>query len=255
MNLSPNGVPAIARWNVDDRSDLRFCFVSDLHCFSSRSTVQTHRRLIRDVVERCDVCVWGGDLFDFRWSQMGHEDESVAAALDWLQFQYDAHPTTQFVFLNGNHDAHGKFASRLHQWADARERFRCGIDALIAGDALFVHGDVIEKGGTDQAFTSYRQSWRDKPMAHPRTSRLYDAAVSARLHQTVAFAAHRRRRTCLRLVRWMHRQDPALMQPVRRVVFGHTHRRIEQYHLKGFEFYNGGAAIKHVNFRPVELTV
>lgn len=245
--------PTIAKWSSGSETPTRFCFVSDLHCFSSRSTVEEHERMIGQVIERSDVCVWGGDLFDFRWSQVGHEDDSIAAALEWLQRYYDAYPTTQFVFLNGNHDAHNRFAEQLQDWSRSRERFQSGLDALIADDTLFVHGDVIEGQGTDQGFASYRRTWRDKPVAHPHASRLYDAAISVRLHQAVAVTAHRRRRTCLRIARWVHRQDEELMRSVRRVVFGHTHRPIEHYRLKGMDFYNGGAAIKHVKFKPVEL--
>lgn len=235
--------------------ETRMCFVSDLHCFSSRSTAIEHEPLIRQVIQRSDVCVWGGDLFDFRWSRMGHHDDSIAASLAWLDRYYEEFPTKQFVFLSGNHDADGRFVDRLHQWAGARDRFQCGMDALIAGDVMFVHGDVIEGGASDVGFASYRRSWHNKPIAHARSSRLYDAAVSARLHIAVALAAHRRRRTCKRLARWVHRQDQELIRPVRRVVFGHTHRWISHYHLAGLDFYNGGAAIKHVMFSPVELTV
>lgn len=214
-----------------------------------------HESLICEVIERSDVCVWGGDLFDFRWSRIGHEDDSITAALSWLHRFYDNFPSKQFIFLSGNHDAHRRFVDRLQQWAETKNRFTCGLDVLVAGDALFVHGDVIERGGSDVGFAAYRRSWHAKPTAHPRSSRVYDAAVAARLHNAVALGVHRRRRTCRRLAQWVHRQDQELTAPIRRVVFGHTHRRIDHYRLAGLEFYNGGAAIKHVNFKPVELTV
>lgn len=247
--------PQIQRWPVSVGSKTKFGFVSDLHCFSSRSTASSYESLIREVIGRSDVCVWGGDLFDFRWSQIGHEDDSIATALTWLDRLYDEFPSKQFVFLKGNHDAHQRFVERLNQWAETKDRFACGLDAIVAGDALFVHGDVIERGGSDAGFAKYRQSWHAKPVAHPRSSRFYDVAVSARLHNAVALSVHRRRRTCQRLARWVHRQDKDLMQPVRRIVFGHTHRWIGHYRHAGMNFYNGGAAIKHVKFQPVELTV
>ncbi|WP_242631945.1 metallophosphoesterase [Rubripirellula amarantea] len=247
--------PMIMRWPNEANSSTRFCFVSDLHCFSSRSTATQHESLIEQVIDRSDVCVWGGDLFDFRWSQVGHEDDSIEAALEWLSRFYEAYPTKQFVFLTGNHDAHGGFAERLREWGHDRNRFLCGLDALVVRDTVFLHGDVIEGGGTDIAFANYRRTWQGKPVAHPHASKFYDAAVSARLHQAVAMSAHRRRRTCLRLARWINRQDSALLEPIERVVFGHTHRQIERYHNAGFEFHNGGAAIKHVKFKPVELVI
>ncbi|WP_153556377.1 metallophosphoesterase [Roseimaritima sediminicola] len=245
--------PIIASWPDHQRTPLRFCFVSDLHCFSARSMVHQHEWLINRVIQRSDVCVWGGDLFDFRWSQVGHEGESIDAALRWLQRYYERYPEKQFVFLNGNHDAHGRFRERLDEWSEGRERFRSGLDALVADDTLFLHGDVIEGTGSDQCFARYRRTWQDKPTAHPRASRLYDAAVSVRLHQAVAMTAHRRRRTCLRLDRWLHRQEAPWSDSIRRVVFGHTHRALNRFLFKGKEFYNAGAAIRHVNFQPIEL--
>lgn len=247
--------PKIQQWLLTKGSNTRFCFVSDLHCFSSRSTVSSYDALIREVIGRNDVCVLGGDLFDFRWSQIGHEEASIEEALSWLNRYYDEFPAKQFVFLSGNHDAHGGFVDRLRQWAETKDRFVCGLDAIIAGDTLFVHGDVIEGGGSDVGFSNYRRSWQAKPIAHPRSSRIYDVAVSARLHKAVAVGVHPRRRTCRRLARWVNRQDKELVSPIRRVVFGHTHRYIGHYRLAGLDFYNGGAAIKHVKFKPVELTI
>ncbi len=66
-------------------------------------------------------------------------------------------------------------------------------------------------------------------------------------------AAHRRRATCIRLIRWMHSQPTESTEGVRRIVFGHTHRPIKGYRVGGIEFHNGGAAIRHVPFSPVTI--
>ena len=44
----------------------RLTFVSDLHLFSSRSNASEHHDLIGRAIDQSDLCVWGGDLFDFR---------------------------------------------------------------------------------------------------------------------------------------------------------------------------------------------
>ncbi len=84
-------------------------------------------------------------------------------------------------------------------------------------------------------------------------SGVYDLAIATRVHRAAAVAVHRKRSTCLRLMRWMHQQPAPSTEGVQRVVFGHTHRRIDGYRVQGVEFHNGGAAIRHVPFAPVKI--
>jgi UDP-2,3-diacylglucosamine hydrolase len=209
--------------------------------------------LIARCVDQADLCVWGGDLFDFRWSRLRDENESVSHAIRWLEDWYTRFPATKFVFLDGNHDAHAAFARELGQWASERSRFDCGLDCVRVNDTLLLHGDVIEGNGTVDAFADYRGRWQHKPVAGDMANRMYDMAIAARVHKAAAMAAHRRRATCIRLLRWMHGQPSDRIEGVRRIVFGHTHRHIQAYRLRGIEFYNGGAAIRHVPFAPVTL--
>ncbi len=231
----------------------RLAFVSDLHLFSSRSNASEHHELIRRSIATSDLCVWGGDLFDFRWSRLRDEQATIQRALQWLDDWYQQFPTTSFVFLDGNHDAHTAFAEQLSAWSSARDRFQCGLDCLRVEDTLLLHGDVIEGGGTPDAFADYRDRWSDRRPASNMASGVYDLAIATRVHRAAAIAVHRRRSTCLRLMRWMHRQPDESTQGVRRIVFGHTHRRINGYRVQGIEFHNGGAAIRHVPFSPVRL--
>ncbi len=236
-----------------EQSVQRLSFISDLHLFSNRCNVSEHQDLIEHSIENCDLCVWGGDLFDFRWSRVGSESKSVGRALEWLEEWYEAFPDTEFVYLDGNHDAHAAFARELVKWSDERSRFQCGLDCVRVHDTLLLHGDVIEGKGCADKFAEYRGRWQDKPVASQIASNFYDVAIAARVHKAAALAAHRRRATCIRLLHWMNSQPEKATEGVSRIVFGHTHRRIEGYRLRGIEFYNGGAAIRHVPFMPVIL--
>ena len=242
----------IKTW-THDRSVGRLTFISDLHLFSNRSSADEHHDLIARCIDDADLCVWGGDLFDFRWSRLRDESESVATALAWLEAWYTRFPATDFVFLDGNHDAHALFANELTAWAGERSRFQCGLDCVRIHDTLLLHGDVIEGKGCPDAFADYRGRWRNKRVASQMASGFYDMAIAARVHKAAAMAAHRRRATCIRLIRWMHGQPDDATKGIRRIVFGHTHRRIRGYRCRGIEFYNGGAAIRHVPFSPVTL--
>lgn len=242
----------IESWPAD-QSVGRLTFISDLHLFSNRCNASEHHDLIERSIEQSDLCVWGGDLFDFRWSRLSGEHQSVTQAIEWLDQWYDRFPTTDFVFLDGNHDAHGAFSRELSRWSEQRPRFQCGLDCLRVHDTLLLHGDVIEGRGNADAFAEYRGRWQDKKVAGRMANHIYDVAVAARVHKAAALAAHRRRATCIRLVRWMHQQPNESTEGVRRVVFGHTHRRIRGYRIQGIEFHNGGAAIRHVPFSPVMI--
>lgn len=247
-------------------------FISDLHLLSSRCSYPDHEIAIRRAVESADVCVWGGDLFDFCWSCEGDGPKSREIAIEWLDGWKQEFPDKTFVYLTGNHDAQSEFQDALAEWAGgsihtqegARQQpqlsiepsaVHVGLDAVRIGDCLMVHGDVIEGGGDSLAL--YRSRWQ-----HERTGRhrppmvrnsLYNAAVNTRLHLATAGVAHRRKNTCLRLLNWARNQPDWVSDGVRRIVFGHTHRRLRGVHIAGYEFHNGGATVKHVPFAPVVL--
>lgn len=236
----------------DDATQVRrLVFASDLHLFSDRSTAKSHRSRLVDVIADADVCVWGGDLFDFRWSRLSDDDTSTRTAIEWLDDWYERFPGTRFVYLNGNHDVLPMFQRRLIDWASRRKRFRAGLDAIRIGNTLLLHGDVIEGFRRDDGFVRYRAAWADKPVAGRAANRFYEWAVAARVHRVAAFTVHGHRTTCLRLARWIRGQANA--DGIERVVFGHTHRRIDRLRIGGYEFHNCGAAIRHVHFDPVVI--
>ncbi|QDT05285.1 UDP-2,3-diacylglucosamine hydrolase [Rubripirellula lacrimiformis] len=238
-----------------DNSIRKVSFVSDLHWLSSRSIADQYSDSIRHAIKQADLCVWGGDLFDFRWSRLENEESSIQEALDWLERWYVAFPEKRFVYLNGNHDAHTKFQDRLIQWAESRNRFTAGIECLRVAQTLWLHGDVIEGGGTSQGFEDYRRLWRHKPVANKFHSGLYDAAIAIRLHGAASWTVHREKATCLRVAKWLAEQPVEKTAGIKRIVFGHTHRRIDGACIDEIEFHNGGAAIKHVPFSPITVDV
>lgn len=245
--------PAPVQWVdwIPDEDRLRTTFISDLHLFSNRSSaVRWHDRMEASVAAS-DLCIWGGDLFDFRWTTLSRS--SVDAAYDFLDRFADRHPGVRFVYLSGNHDAHGEFRDRLPAFVSGVKNFVGHGDAFRFGRTLWLHGDVIEGGRGAGGFCRYRKSWGNKPIAKPWMSGVYDAAVATRLHRAVAAAGHPQRITCRKLHRWVRRQSD--LSDIHQVVFGHTHRLIRGTRYRNIRFYNGGAAIRHVAFEPIELTV
>lgn len=258
--------------DADQPNRRLIAFVSDLHLFSSRCHYQRHEAAVRRCIEAADICVWGGDLFDFCWSQIGDGRQSRAAAIDWLETWRAEFPDKSFVYLTGNHDAQPTFAEALQQWAKPHsgaglidDRFlditpgsvHVGWDAVRWGDILLVHGDVIEGGNHPASLATYRNRWSHESRKSTAPMRvrngIYDAAVAARLHLAAAGVAHRRRASCLRLLRWARNQPEWLHRDLDRIVFGHTHRRLDGVRVAGVQFFNGGAAVRHVGFSPVLL--
>lgn len=254
-------------------NELTVSFISDLHLLSSRHDYGRHEGAIRRAVQSCDVCIWGGDLFDFHWSCEGDGAESRKIAIDWLQAWRDEFPEKCFVYLNGNHDAQAAFQDSLARWAGPHpigDEWEVGpgstlacVDAVRIGDCLFLHGDVIEATprwlNRNATLLQYRKRWDHERVGIAKPpmmqNRLYNTAVRARLHLAAAGVAHRRRNVCLRLLRWVGDQPAWVGEGVNKIVFGHTHRRLDAVKIAGVEFYNAGAAVRHVGFAPVTLRV
>src|SRR6056297_1750871 len=68
---SPRIVKLVRSDGGDLGNPLTIAFISDLHLLSSRHDYARHAASVRRAIESCDVCIWGGDLFDFHWSCEG----------------------------------------------------------------------------------------------------------------------------------------------------------------------------------------
>ncbi|TWT76400.1 UDP-2,3-diacylglucosamine hydrolase [Planctomycetes bacterium CA13] len=231
----------------------RVLFVSDLHLMSTRSTAEEHEYLIESFIERADLVVWGGDLFDFRWSRLHHESDAVAYSMDYLKSWQTRFPSQRFAFLCGNHDAAPKFLAELKEYAASESNFLFAGDVLRIGDTVMLHGDQIEGRGQIARFELYRQKWADKKRAALWRFAPYDAIVASRAHKVAAAMAHRNKMAVKKLSRFLDLHDLNYANGVRRVVFGHTHRVVKGYELNRMQFFSGGAAIRHVPFHPIEV--
>jgi len=239
-------------WPNGDRPN-RIAFISDLHLFSSRSTAEQHQMAMQMAASEAEMVVFGGDLFDFRWSQLGGPGATTTAAVDWLSRFMDTAGQRQYVFLFGNHDGDERLRDGLRAWAETRPEFQIAGDLLRVGDIMMLHGDAIEGNGDLQRFDAYRARWALKPQASTAQSRVYDAAVTLRAHRVAAIIAHRRRRTCQRLTHYLAHHACGPEEGIRRVIFGHTHRFLPGHWFGGMRFYNPGAAVRGVPFKPVVL--
>jgi UDP-2,3-diacylglucosamine hydrolase len=229
-------------------------FVSDLHLFSSRCNAEAHWDAMIKAASASRMVVFGGDLFDFRWSQVGCELRTADAAVRWLEkFIDQAAGPRDYLYLFGNHDGDSALREALGEFAQQCEAFTIAGDLLRVDDTVFLHGDAVEANGDLARFEAYRSRWSGKARAGPAQSRAYDAAISLGAHRVAAALAHRRRRTCQRLLHYLSHHDCGPEEGIRRVVFGHTHRYLPGHWYAGVKFYNPGATIRGVPFQPVLL--
>ncbi len=222
-------------------------FVSDLHLFSPRSAADALPAQLAQITASDQCIVLGGDIFDFRWSIRGSHQATLAAAIAWLENLLANTGQAQVRFLPGNHDCHPEFLELLTQFASQHARFGWYEHHFQIGDALFLHGDLLDARGN---LSKYRTKFHHE---HPQTGlkhRLYDVVVGLRLHKLVPLMRHRPALTCRRLRVLIDALPIATSTPFQRVFFGHTHAPIFGYHSQNVRYYNSGAALKHMQSYP-----
>lgn len=230
---------------------MNIAFASDLHLFSRRSQADRYEAQLRQAAARSRVFVFGGDIFDFRWSTRGSAEATGAAAIEWLERFMEPHSHCEFHYVLGNHDSAPQWVARLDELAGHRQRFAWHPYFLRVHDAIFLHGDVIEGATTHAELDVARARYEhDKPRG-PWSNLLYDLAVGVRLHRLAALSRSRRR-VVRRLRAYLTEIGHGPENGLAHVFFGHTHVPVINHAQGGLRFHNGGAPVRGLAFRVVE---
>ena len=209
---------------------------------------------IVSAASEANFVIFGGDLFDFRWSRVGTHHHTAEAAVEWLEtFMNRVGTDRQYFYLYGNHDGDQQLRRALRAWSQRNPNFEIAGDLLRIGETVFLHGDAVEANGDLERFSAYRSRWANKPQANLAQSRAYDAAITVGAHRVAAVLAHTKKRTCQRLLHYLAHHGCGQEHGIRRVVFGHTHRFLPGQWHDGVRFFNPGATIRGVPFKPVVL--
>jgi UDP-2,3-diacylglucosamine pyrophosphatase LpxH len=226
-------------------------FVSDLHLFSRRSVGQRRLDQLTSTFPKADLLVLGGDIFDFRWSALGAFDASLYAARRWLLELTEAWPG-DLVFLPGNHDCIPEFLDEVEAIARDQKRFGWYPHQVQLGDALFLHGDLLDSGGGLARLAHYRRRFHHESPKSRMAHRAYDMAVALRVHRAIPKLRHQPILTCQKLLSWLPQLSDS-PEAIRRVFFGHTHVPVAGLQIGSVRFHNPGAAIRHLSFAPVHF--
>lgn len=227
-------------------------FVSDLHGFSPRSTSQYVLSELSSP-PNYDLIVLGGDIFDFRWSAYSSVAESIDQAEAWIEQLLGLCSTSQILFLPGNHDCLAEFLERLDQLASRNPLFAWMPHHAQIGDTLFLHGDILDAGKNLGDLATYRAKFQHEKTMPQHLHWGYDMIVGMRVHKMVPRVRHQPSKTCSRLLRLMDELSLPDRASVKRVFFGHTHVPIIGQEIQGTTFYNPGACLRHMNYRPQEF--
>ncbi len=226
-------------------------FVSDLHLLANRSNAHRYLEEIARAASRAEVLVLGGDTFDFRWSHIPIL-KAVDRAVHWLMVLTSSCPHCHFHLVLGNHDYHQAFIDRLVEL----DRQVCNLSwhryYVRLGNSVFLHGDVANKEMDARMLTEFREKWLDGRQRGPFASLLYDVVVLTRLHKPMPHLVFTKQIVVRRILKYLESIGEGPKNGVRDVYFGHTHRKLANYHYRGLAFHNGGAPIKGMKFRIIE---
>jgi UDP-2,3-diacylglucosamine hydrolase len=230
-------------------------FVSDLHLFSRRSVAAQHSDVIHAAAGNAATFVLGGDIFDFRWTTMASIEQTVDAAIEWLQELIEPRPDCDFHFLLGNHDNNRMFVQRLAELSRETANLSWHPYYVRLGESLFLHGDVVDRKTSPDKLARARSRSRHHKKRGATANLLYDLAVGARLHQVAATVVHPKRKVAKRILVYCRHIGHDASSGLRNVYFGHTHVAMLNYQYGGLFFHNGGAPIKGLPFRIVPIDV
>ncbi len=207
-------------------------------------------------MRRCaDICVLGGDIFDFRWSTLPDEQSTVEAAVEWLEDLTTRSRTSEVHFLLGNHDYNKAFISRLPSLSEAHPNFTWHRFYIRHGDVVFLHGDVADRKMTARKLERRRERWLHHRPRGRWHSHAYEALVRARAHQLVPRAVYPHRIVARRIYAYLQNIGQGPTDGVRQVCFGHTHLAMEDYRYRGLVLHNGGAPIGESRYRILEVDI
>ena len=228
-------------------------FVSDLHHFSRRSRTSVYERTLREALETSDRVVLGGDIFDFKWSTLPSHRATVDAAIEWLADLVQLYPHCQIDYVLGNHDFDEKLMEHLTELAGTMPRFAWHPYVMQLGESLFLHGDVADRRIDHHRLEQVRHAWKTHRRPHPIRHDLYDWAVKFRLHRVPSMVLHRPVVVAQRLLHYIDRHPELSRESIRRIYFGHTHAAIDGLEWEGIRFYNGGAPMPGLKFKPIRF--
>jgi UDP-2,3-diacylglucosamine hydrolase len=232
---------------------MRGLVISDLHLLAKRSVGASLLDGIRPMLDRCDMLILNGDTFDFRWSTLPDETESIAAAIAWLEARLDSMAGRDLHFIHGNHDCLHGFRDRLQPLAQRWPNLHLHEDALRIGDRIFLHGDCANRKMDTAALKAFRDQWAsDKPRGG-FSAKMYDIADMSGLSWSFHRCYFPRDVTVARVAHYLDSAIPGWRESANHCYFGHTHIPFRNHRHGDVSYHNTGSGIRGMGFQPIEF--
>lgn len=199
----------------------------------------------RQAAEDCELFVFNGDIFDFKWSLHDGFEAAVHAAKEWIRELVTTHPDTQFVFLLGNHDCVAEYRDTLTELCEQFANLQWQAHWYRLGQKLFLHGDVCT--GPDNA--ADLQAYREQCSRILQRSRFRHLCywLFAQSGLPAVFLRFVNRETCAqRILAYLSNEMPSQISELTDIYFGHVHTPFADFRYNGILFHNTGSATKRM---------
>lgn len=197
--------------------------------------------------------VFGGDIFDFRWSVHGSVERTLAVGLEWFENLLATNPECHVHYLLGNHDCLPELSERLVAMSRQDSRLHVHEFFLRMGDTIFLHGEPADFYTDQQQLENRRQKFKRHEKKSRFSNVMYDLAVQLRLHKLINYIVHPDTKVAARLIHYLNSVEAGPETGIKRVYFGHTHRAVDGFEYDGIRFYNGGAPMKGLEFKILTI--
>jgi UDP-2,3-diacylglucosamine hydrolase len=226
--------------------------VSDLHLFSHHSRPKLYLKHIEETAADAGVFILNGDIFDFKWSEHGVFSSSVTAAMLFLGELLESAPNCQFRITLGNHDAVPVYMDALEELSAVHANLEWHEFACRVGDRIFLHGDVIHAGSTNEALRRFRSKLQRPANGHVLQRFAHSAVHRSRVSR-MALHMVPKRILAARILAYLENENWLNGNKIRHIYFGHTHNYFEDFEYRGYSFHNCGSATHGSRLRVVRF--
>ncbi|MDI6796668.1 MAG: metallophosphoesterase [Desulfatibacillaceae bacterium] len=237
------------------KNELTGVVISDLHMFARRSKAEYILEKLHHACQSADLLVLNGDIFDFRWTTLDTVHDTMMAAISWLEHLTEQFEHCRIAFVLGNHDCNREFTRWLGVLADEAPNFSWHPDYLILHGAAFLHGDCVHRAASQWGLDAYRKPWKTVRKKSETANAIYQAVYQAGITRTVPRLYFRRKAMANRVLAYLTRMEPELMEGVESIFVGHTHVPFTDFVHKGKRFHNTGTAIHRRQFNLLTFTM
>ena len=236
-----------------NQAENNILLVGDLHLFAKRSQGMAHwealPKMIRESGATC--CVFIGDIFDFPWARQLEQDTAVTRAASMVDELVRLFPDVTFHYLFGNHDQDPAFEAELEKVSQQLTNLQNHNVSLQLGSTLFLHGDAADHRQMNVETLLRRRRERAAGARHGRIQEsLYRIAVALRMDEAPSLLPFFPDLIHRRLIRFIEREG---IEGIQHVVYGHTHRKLEQ-NTDGVRFTNAGAPIGYRDYNHLTFS-